>query len=71
MEALTSFTVMWQGQTQVERSSATRVDKKKEEKTVNAPNQLKIMNLVAGEREKHLVEDGKAVGCRNGSRRPA
>lgn len=71
MEALTSFSVMWQGQTQVEGSSATHVDKKKEEKTVNAPKQLKIMNLVAGEREKHLVEDGKAVGCRNGSRRPA
>lgn len=55
----------------MEGSSATHVDKKKEEKTVNAPNQLKIMNLVAGEREKHLVEDGKAVGCRNGSCRPA
>lgn len=34
------------------------MDKKK----VNAPNQLKIMNLVTGERENHLVKDGEDTG---------
>lgn len=31
----------------------------KKEKTISAPTQLKIMNLMAGERENHLVKDGK------------
>lgn len=44
----------------MEGSSATHVDKK--EKKSNAPSQLKIMNLVAGERENHLVTHGKDVG---------
>lgn len=44
----------------MERSSATHVDKK--EKMINAPSQLKIMNLVAGEREYHPVKDGKVMG---------
>lgn len=43
----------------MERSSATHVDKK--EKTANAPTQLKIKNLMAGERE-NLIKDGKDIG---------